>query len=111
MLGESMQKHLGIVRDEASLDEGIGDVEYYLSVAERIRYDSSVMPYFNYSLTSILTLARATMTCALSRRESRGAHYRSDFTETDAAYRSATIISYDGGNYSVRLDGERAYES
>jgi succinate dehydrogenase / fumarate reductase flavoprotein subunit len=69
------------------------------------------MPYFNYSLTAILTLARATVACALSRRESRGANYRSDFTETDAAYRSATIISYDGGNYSVRLDEERAYES
>ena len=111
MLAETMQKRLGIVRDEANLKKGLDDIDYYLSVAERIRYDSSVMPYFNYSLTSILTLARATMTCALSRRESRGAHYRSDFTETDAAYRSATIISYDGGNYSVRLDGERAYES
>ena len=111
MLAETMQKRLGIVRDEANLKKGLDDIDYYLSVAERIRYDSSVMPYFNYSLTSILTLARATMTCALCRRESRGAHYRSDFTETDAAYRSATIISYDGGNYSVRLDGEHAYES
>ena len=111
MLAETMQKRLGIVRDEANLKKGLDDIDYYLSVAERIRYDSSVMPYFNYSLTAILTLARATMTCALSRQESRGAHYRSDFTETDAAYRSATIISYDGGNYSVRLDEERAYES
>ena len=86
-------------------------MDYYLSVAERIRYDSSVMPYFNYSLVAILTLARATMTCALSRRESRGAHYRSDFTQTDAACQSATIIRYDGGKYSVRLDEERAYEN
>ena len=95
MLAETMQKRLGIVRDEANLAKGLEDIDYYLSIAERI----------------ILTLARATVACALSRQESRGAHYRSDFTETDAAYRSATIIKYDGGNFSVRLDRERAYES
>ena len=110
MLADTMQKRLGIVRDEANLGKGLEDIDYYLSIAERIRYDSSVMPYFNYSLTAILTLARATVTCALSRRESRGAHYRSDFPETDTAQQSATIIAYDGGNYSVRLDEERAYE-
>ena len=111
MLAETMQKRLGIVRDEANLSKGLDDIDYYLSIAERLNYDASVMPYFNYSLTAILTLARATVTCALSRRESRGAHYRSDFPETDEAYRAATIITYDGGNYSVRLDTERAYES
>ena len=111
MLGESMQKHMGIVRNEASLDEGIGDVEYYLSVAERIRYDSSVMPYFNYSLTGILTLARATLECAKSRRESRGAHYRSDYPNTDVACQSATLIARAGDGYRVWLDKERAYES
>ena len=111
MLADTMQKRLGIVRDEANLGKGLEDIDYYLSIAERIRYDSSVMPYFNYSLTAILTLARATVTCALSRRESRGAHYRSDFPETDAALQSASIIAYDGGDYRVRLDEERAYES
>ena len=111
MLAESLRRHLGIVRDAQSLDEGIRDVDYYLSVAERIRYDSSVMPYFNYSLTAILTLARATLQCAKSRRESRGAHYRSDYPETDAGYQHATLIAYDGGEYRVRLDKERAYES
>ena len=111
MLAETMQKRLGIVRDEANLAKGLEDIDYYLSIAGRLNYDPNVMPYFNYSLTAILTLARATVTCALSRRESRGAHYRSDFPETDEARQSATIIAYDGGNYSVRLDEERAYES
>ena len=111
MLAETMQKQLGIVRSEEDLEQGLTDIDYYLSIAERIRYDSSVMPYFNYSLMAILTLARATVTCALERRESRGAHWRNDFPETDEACRFATIISYDGGNYSVRLDKERVYES
>ena len=111
MLAKTMQKHLGIVRSEDNLAQGLNDIDYDLSIAERIHYDSSVMPYFNYSLTAILTLARATVTCALERRESRGAHYRSDFPKTDEALGFATIIAYHGGKYSVRLDKERAYES
>ena len=110
LLAETMQKHLGIVRSEEDLMRGLADVDYYLSTADCIRYDSSVMPYYNYSLMAILTLARATVTCALSRRESRGAHYRSDYPQQDAACQSATIIAYDGGKYSVRQDKERIYE-
>ena len=87
------------------------DVDYLIGVAERIRYDSSVLPYFNYSLTGILTLARAVLECAAARRESRGAHYRSDFPAADDAWRCATLIDYDGGAYRVRADKEGAYES
>ncbi len=49
MLAQTMQKRLGIVRDEDNLTQGLDDIGYYLSVAEGIRYDSSVMPYFNYA--------------------------------------------------------------
>ena len=111
MLAETMQKRLGIVRDEANLTQGLEDIEYYLSIAERLNYDSSVMPYFNYSLTAILTLARATVTCALFRKESRGAHFRSDCPETNEAWQAATIIAFKDGDFSLRLDEERAYES
>ena len=111
MLADTMRRRLGIVREENGLRQGIADVDYDLSVAERIRYDASVSPYVNYSLTGILTAARATLTCALARQESRGAHWRSDFPETDPAWQFATIIAYDGGQYHVRLDKERFYES
>ena len=111
MLEETIRKDLGIVRDEASLRQGIADIDYYLSVADRISFDSSVMVYEIYSLKGLLTLARAVLTCALERRESRGAHFREDHPETLAEYGYATIISYDEGAYTVRLDKEGTYES
>ena len=111
MLAETMQKKLGIVRDEKSLSEGIEDIEYDLSVVDQIKYDSSVLPYFNYSLKGLLTIARATMTLAKERKESRGAHYRSDYPDTDDSLACASLISYDNGDYKVWLDKEREYES
>ena len=111
MLAETMSCDLGISRNEGSLRNGIRDVDYYLSVAGKISYDRSVMPYFIYSLTGILTLARAVLTCALERRESRGAHYREDFPETLEEYGYSTLISYDEGKYTVRYDKEHEYEN
>ena len=111
LLAETMQKDLGIVREKASLDSGIKDVDYYLKIANRIQYDNSVMPYFNYSLNGILTLARAVLTCAKARTESRGAHYRSDFPKTEADKCHATVISYEEGAYRIWLDKEGIYES
>ena len=111
MAAETMKCNMGIVRNEESLDKGISDIDYYLSVADRISYDRNVIMYANYSLTGILTLARASLCCAKERRESRGSHYRSDYPETSDSFGSATIISYDEGQYRVRPDKERFYES
>ena len=111
MVEESMWNLLGIVRDEKTLDRGIDELTYYIDIASKVHYDSTVLPYFNYSLEGILTLAKATLVSARSRKESRGAHFRSDFPETKDEYKAATIISYDGGEYNVRLDLQGQYES
>ena len=111
MLAETMQEHMSIVRTEEGVAKGIEDVEYYQSVAERLRYDASVSAYANYSLAGILATAHASLSCALARRESRGSHHRSDAPQTLDDYAYATLVSYDDGSYHVRLDREQAYES
>ena len=105
-----MNNNLGIIREETSLVKGIENIDYYLSVEPSISYDASVMPYFNYSVHGLLLLSRAVLTCAEFRKESRGAHYRSDFPDTDERFSHATLSSYDGGKFSVRLDEEGEYE-
>lgn len=111
MLAETMREDLGIVRSADQLQKGIDDVSFYLSVADKIRYDRSELAYFGYSLTGILTLAKAVLICAKSREESRGAHYRSDHPISKDEYRAATIIRYDDGKYTTYLDTEGKYES
>ena len=51
------------------------------------------------------------MTCALQRKESRGSHFRSDHPETDNSLACASIITYDSGQYRIRMDKEHYYES
>lgn len=111
MLAECMNSNLGIIRDEKSLSKGITETDYLISIADRINYDSSVLPYFNYSIHGMLALGRACLACAKSRQESRGSQFRSDYPDMTDQFAYATLIYYDNGEYNVTLDRERQYES
>lgn len=111
MLAETMQKHLGISRNEASLEEGIRDVDYYLSVSDQITFDNSVLLYELYSLKSLLILAKAVLLCARERRESRGAHFRSDYPSRSEEEKWSTLITCEEGAMRVFRDKELSYES
>ena len=111
MLAETMKNNLGIVRSSESLKDGIADVDENIRAAGKIHYDPSVSAYTNYSLIGIMNLARAVLTCAEFRKESRGAHYRSDHPDASDDFLYATLISYNNGAFDVSLDRERAYEN
>jgi succinate dehydrogenase / fumarate reductase flavoprotein subunit len=111
MLAEILKEDLGIVREESKLNKGLDDVDYYLSIADKLHYDRSEMAYLGFSITGILTLAKATLSCAKFREESRGAHIRTDYPDTSDSWKAATVISYDNGEYRTRLDLEKEYES
>jgi L-aspartate oxidase len=50
-----------------------------------------------FELRSIHTVCLLIARCALARRESRGAHYRSDYPAKDDAFRLHSVISRDSG--------------
>lgn len=101
-----MNESLGITRNAAKLREGMESVDYYLSICDRLVYDSDISPYQGYSLKGMLTLARAILTAAEARRESRGAHIREDFPERREEFCAASRIAYDDGNFPVTWEKE-----
>ena len=100
-IAKLMNESLGITRTETKLLEGIQSVEYYLSISEKLSYDADVSPYIVYSLRPMLLLARAILTSALARKETRGAHIRQDYPERSDAFARCSICQYQNGEHRI----------
>lgn len=105
-LAKLMNECLGVVRCESKLLEGIESVDYYLSISEKLVYDSDVSAYVGYSLRPMLLLARAILTSALARKETRGAHIREDYPERSAEYDYCSVCDYQNGEHRVSYEKE-----
>ena len=100
-IAKIMNDCLGITRTEEKLESGIKSIDYYLSISEKLVYDADVSPYIGYSLRPMLILARAILTSALSRKETRGAHIRADYPESLDEYALCSICEYQDGKYNI----------
>lgn len=96
-----MNSTLGITRSEEKLNEGISSMDYYVSISDKLTYDSDVSPYLGYSMRPMLLLARAILTAAKERKETRGAHIRVDYPESRAEYECCTVLNYRNGEHQV----------
>ena len=96
-----MNDCLGITRTEEKLTEGIQNADYYLSISDKLMYDSDVSTYVGYSMRPMLLLARAILTSALARKETRGAHIRNDYPSQDEAYAYCSVCDYQNGTHRV----------
>ena len=105
-ISKLMNDCLGITRTEEKLLEGIRSVDYYLSISEKLVYDTDVSPYIGFSLRPMLLLARAILTSAIARKETRGAHIRSDYPERSAEYDSCSVCEYQNGVHRVSFEKE-----
>ena len=86
----TMTKYGGIVRTEEQLRKGLAQLEQIgrNSVEnQRIDPEQSRSTEYSFNVDFMLTTAKCVLTGALLRKESRGAHYREDFTETDRAHK------------------------
>lgn len=105
-IAKLMNESLGITRTEEKLKEGIHSVDYYLSISDRLMFDSDVSPYVGYSIKPMLLLARAILTSALERKETRGAHIRNDYPERSAEYDLCSVCAYQNGEHHVSFEKE-----
>jgi succinate dehydrogenase / fumarate reductase flavoprotein subunit len=109
-LGKLMNSNAGLVREASSLQVALDQVGTLKDRYSRIRLSNSSLTY-NYQLTSylelgsLLNIAELVIMAAQARRESRGAHYRTDFpTRDDSQWKRHTTVSQAGG--TPRIDTE-----
>jgi succinate dehydrogenase / fumarate reductase flavoprotein subunit len=84
-----MWEHAGILRDEDSLEEGLDKLAAVRERAADIDAGPLTSESFEFAVDVgfMLTAAEAVLRGALERTESRGAHYRTDYAETDPEWR------------------------
>ncbi|WP_235343793.1 FAD-dependent oxidoreductase [Brevibacterium sp. UCMA 11754] len=82
-----MTEHAGVVRDEAGLAEGLEKLASIEARMSEVGIHPDIAGFSDLShafdLKSSVLAARATLECALERRETRGCHNRSDYPEQD----------------------------
>ncbi|MFQ5761982.1 MAG: FAD-binding protein [Candidatus Bathyarchaeia archaeon] len=96
-LQETMQKHVGIIREANGLEAALVDIERIKHRAKDMSAAGS--PAYNPALTTaldtlnMLTICEATVRSALMRKESRGAHTRSDYPRKDDENWKVNIVT------------------
>jgi succinate dehydrogenase / fumarate reductase flavoprotein subunit len=87
-LQDLLWAHAGILRDEQSLQAGLDALDDVVQKATDMDVGPITSTSFEFAvdLGFMLTAAEAVLRGALERTESRGAHYRTDYAETDPAW-------------------------
>lgn len=97
MLEDIMWKYVGIVRDKKGLEEGLERIHkirksfYNIRVRKGLKNNSEMK--IALETEKMFGLCEAIIKSALMRKESRGAHYRKDYTKTDDKNWKVNIIS------------------
>ena len=98
-----MDEHVGVFRTGSSLEAAIDEIKDLQERYRNIKIDDKGSRFNTdlleaWELGCLLELAEVTAFSALSRTESRGAHYREDFpNRDDLNFMKHTFVSLDGG--------------
>jgi L-aspartate oxidase len=80
-LRSMMVRHMGIIREHAGLEEAQHDVAFWCRYVLAREFAHRA----GWELQNLLTIAQLMIHSALTREESRGVHFRSDFPEPNDA--------------------------
>ena len=95
-LTDTMQSLVGIFRNREDLESGLAKIGQFRDRWDRIRVEGSRLfnPGWHLArdLKAMLTVSEAVARSALRREESRGAHSRTDFADSDPAWGKKNIV-------------------
>lgn len=98
-----MNDDLGIVRCEQALLAGIESMDFYIRAMEKLSFDPDVSIYENYRLAYMALLAKAVLTSALHRKESRGAHFRADHPKARDEFQKNSYAFWCDGDIQIQF--------
>lgn len=95
-----LQQGLGIIRNEKTLQDALEKINQLI---EKIgtTYDETATELENQSLADCCILGKAMLLCADARKESRGAHTRSDYPRENDSYEKQTIAELINGEIHI----------
>jgi succinate dehydrogenase / fumarate reductase flavoprotein subunit len=95
-LQHTMQDLVGIVRTESEMRQALEGLQGLNARARRVRVQGNreYNPGWHTALdlSNLLTVSEAVTRSALERKESRGAHFREDFADKDAAWGKLNVV-------------------
>jgi succinate dehydrogenase / fumarate reductase flavoprotein subunit len=103
-----MQRLVGIVRIEAEMQQSLdGIAELWkrarkVSVVGNREYNSGW--HTALDLPNLLTVAEAITRSALERKESRGAHFREDYSGKDSMLAKLNLVVFKDGDGTMRIE-------
>lgn len=96
-LGEILYKNAGIIRDEESLSSALIYIEKTIELLPQMgvkdkshTYNKNLIEFIEF--INILEISKLVVLSALNRKESRGSHSRTDFSQTLDEYQKNTLI-------------------
>lgn len=100
-LGELFYRHVGIKRDKKSLESVLDKVREMKALLPKMgvgdkakEYNTNLIEFFEFK--NMLEISELILISAISRDESRGAHFRADAPEMNKKFEAHTIIDREG---------------
>jgi succinate dehydrogenase / fumarate reductase flavoprotein subunit len=97
-LGKLFYKNAGIIREAEKLEEALHEIEQIENLLPQMgvfdkgcTYNTNLIERIKFSNT--LLLSKCLLNAALARKESRGAHYRKGYPETNPEFEKESITS------------------
>jgi fumarate reductase (CoM/CoB) subunit A len=87
-----MWDYVSIVRNEEGLKKALLEINDLKNKIENVKINGVIEIQKYLELKNMITVAEIIVKCALERKESRGAHYRSDYPETKDEWKGNLVV-------------------